>query len=63
MKLILELEIDVAVGFQLDSDTEQQVDFMQRKFIEKINDLIVDAQVDRKLSHDIGNLTLVKIVL
>ena len=46
MKLILELELDRTLLFNLNYTKDQHIKSIQSKFVEQINDLIVNAQLD-----------------
>lgn len=52
MKLILELDLDRNLLFNSDSTKEQQINAIQRKFVEQLNDLIMNAQLDNSKFHN-----------
>ena len=68
MKLKLEIDLDREILFSLDSTKEQQIKSLQRKFIERINELILNAQLDdskyerftnKHPFHGLGELKLI----
>lgn len=68
MKLTLEIDLNREIQFQPESTKEQQIKSLQRKLIERINDLILNAQLDdseyerftnKHPFHGLGNLKLI----